>query len=125
MHALSRSPWTTLTPSQTTTLIEALKMPNIAGLSTTMQYRTISTEFAVRAARLLVMNHLRGAIDAAEVSRVADAMGKAHERAMEQAKIRLEAQRLRELEDPNGHLVYVQGKKKRVRVFPADGDPSA
>jgi hypothetical protein len=124
MHPLGRSPWTTLTASQTNTLVDALNLPSVVGLERTLQYRTISTEFAVRAARLLVMNDLRGAIDAAEVSRVADAMGEATERANEQARVRLEAQRLRDLADPNGHLVSVPGKKKRVRVFPADVGPS-
>lgn len=120
MRPVERSPWSLLTPAQDKMLTEALLHPARAGIGTVEAYREIGTEFAVRSAHLLISNDLRGALDHAEIARVATVYADQQERRFAEMEERIRAQREAEAKDPRGRLVTVPGKKRRVRVFPAD-----
>lgn len=118
-----RSPWTSLTTGQTLILAEAEKDPSVYGMDTISAYATLSQDFAIRAARLLVMNDLRGALDAAEISRVCDQMSSHARQAQEEAAARRLAYLEQLRNDPRGYMVAIPGTKRRVRVRPGEQPP--
>jgi len=65
---MTRSPWTGLTAKQTTALTDAVTTIYRRSMSSADAYDDVFTEFAGRAALLLVANDLYGAIEAAEIA---------------------------------------------------------
>lgn len=126
MNRNDRNAWNGLTSAQIQELDAAASHPDVMHLPLTEALRQVSNEYAVRAARLLTANDLRGALNAAEISQAAENVANRREDGLAQARIAV--QRIKELaeQDERGELVYVDGSKRRKRVkrFPADG-PSA
>jgi len=126
MNRNDRNPWNGLNSAQIQELDAAASHPDVMHLPLTQALQQVSHEYALRAARLLTANDLRGALNAAEISQAAENVASRREDSLAQARIAVE--RINELAnaDPRGALQYVEGQKKRKRVkrFPADG-PSA
>lgn len=119
-----RNVWQGLTSSQIAQLNEAQRMPHLDGMNQPDTYRAIATEFARRTVALLTSNDLRGALDSAEISIASQKLAQQLDHRRDRAAQIVLAARAQELEDPNGRLVYVPGKRRRVRLFPGDQTPA-
>lgn len=123
MRQNERSPWSLLTTAQDKLLDEAIKHPARAGVPTAEMYRAVGVEFAIRSAHLLVSNDLRGAIDHAEIARVAHVIADTHERQTAQMRERIALQEEQLKNNPDGYLVTIPGQKKLRRMKPGEPVP--
>lgn len=118
-----RNIWQGLTRSQLAQIEDAQTHPHLKGLERQDVYRNLAAEFAHRTVALLVGNDLRGALDAAEISTACAKLAEKAQHDRARAAQAVLDERQRQLEDPNGRLVHVPGRRRRVRVFPGDDDP--
>lgn len=124
MDITQRNPWQGLTARQAQELDEAVKHPHRAGRYGPDTYQNAAQEYAIRAAALLVNNDLRGAMNAAEISTAAAAIGQRLEEGNRDAAERWERFKEQEANDPKGRLVHVKGKRRMVRVMPGEEPPT-
>lgn len=133
MRDTERNPHSGLTNAQLAVLREAENNPQRQNMGPVQMYRDISLEYAVRAARMLTANDLRGALSAAELSAACEAMSERHEYRRLNAALTYSERLAEQRESTAGMLVRRKGKSRALRVLPDDpwppdaysGDPRA